>query len=384
MTPIRIAFAARGRAGDGFLNDHVAALRRLGDVVEVVSPAQRRLTTRSAVVGRRMGAALTVDRPRMLGAANAIVRAGGSPRRLKDLSIVAGILASRPDVVHFGFTNLARHAASIMSGTDLPTVVSCNGSEVRVEPLLGAAPRGEIADLLARADLVHCVSADLADRAVALGVSRTRIHVAPWGVDSRFFAPAAEAVGDHDREGPLRLISVGRLHWVKGCAYALDAVARLRKRGVDARLTMLGEPRHHEGLLEVLTAIEDFGLRDVVDVRGHTSRVEVRDTLRASDVFVLSSVSEGVSTATLEAMAVGLPVVVTDVGGMQEAVTDGVEGDVVPSRDPEAMADRLACLAADPQRRRDLGDNGRRRVERDFDVQVLADAFRVQYRRLLR
>jgi glycosyltransferase involved in cell wall biosynthesis len=134
--------------------------------------------------------------------------------------------------------------------------------------------------------------------------------------------------------------------------------------------------------LAILAAIEDLGLQAHVDLRGTATRAEVLEALRSADVFLLTSLSEGVSTATLEAMSVGLPVVVTDVGGMREAVTDGVEGLLVPPRDPRSTAEALAELARDPARREELGANGRARVVAAFDVAVRAPAFLAEYRRL--
>ena len=95
----------------------------------------------------------------------------------------------------------------------------------------------------------------------------------------------------------------------------------------------------------------------------------VRAALARSDVFVVSSVSEGVSRAALEAMAMGLPVITTDAGGMPEAVDDGVEGLVVPRRDPRALADAMVALASDPTR---LAAMGERAFERSHQFDAVA------------
>jgi len=92
-------------------------------------------------------------------------------------------------------------------------------------------------------------------------------------------------------------------------------------------------------------------------------------------VFLLSSLSEGISNAALEAMACGLPVVTTDCGGMREAVTDGIEGFVVPVRDPEAMAEALLRLWKDPELRRRMGEAARERVLREFRLDQQISAF---------
>jgi glycosyltransferase involved in cell wall biosynthesis len=97
--------------------------------------------------------------------------------------------------------------------------------------------------------------------------------------------------------------------------------------------------------------------------------------LQGADVFLHSSSSEGISNAVLEAMACGLPVVTTDVGGMAEAVRDGVDGHVVAPRDVAAAAEALTRLAGDPEGRKRMGDSARERVRDRFDLAHQLDAF---------
>jgi glycosyltransferase involved in cell wall biosynthesis len=171
---------------------------------------------------------------------------------------------------------------------------------------------------------------------------------------------------------------------MKGYEFALVAISRLRRAGISIRYRIFGALGDENERLQLLAAIRDLGLEDCVEVCGPCSRTEVREALRSTDVFLLASVSEGLSTATLEAMAMEVPVVVTDTGGMREAVTDGVEGLVVPSRDPEALAQALATLADDVVLRRELGVKGRVRVITDFELSQRAAAMREQYLRLVR
>ena len=97
----------------------------------------------------------------------------------------------------------------------------------------------------------------------------------------------------------------------------------------------------------VLYTIHDLGLQECVRLLGKLAPDEVLHRLQQADAFLLSSLSEGISNAALEAMACGVPVVTTDCGGMREAVTDGEEGFVVPVRDAESMANALMKLAGD-------------------------------------
>jgi glycosyltransferase involved in cell wall biosynthesis len=110
---------------------------------------------------------------------------------------------------------------------------------------------------------------------------------------------------------------------------------------------------------------------------------DVDRVLVSADVFVLSSDSEGLPMSILEAMAAGLPVVATAVGGVPECVDDGVTGLLVPARDPQAFADALAALLEDPERRRAMGEAGRARARTSFALAAFVDAHAQLYRRLL-
>jgi glycosyltransferase involved in cell wall biosynthesis len=113
-------------------------------------------------------------------------------------------------------------------------------------------------------------------------------------------------------------------------------------------------------------------------------RADVPKILAALDLFVLPSLWEGMPNAVLEAMAAGLPVVATAVGGTPEVVMDGVTGLLVPPQDPSALAQAIERLLRDPDLRRTMGRAGRRRVEQHFDVRETVRQVEDLYETLLR
>jgi colanic acid/amylovoran biosynthesis glycosyltransferase len=275
----------------------------------------------------------------------------------------------RWDLIYFPWIYAA---AGVLPAFELgmPIVVSCRGAQVSVVPH-NPSRRAILAGLeetFRQAAFVHCVSRAILEEAQAYGLDPNKAHIIRPAVNPAFFHPCDEVGGASG--DLLRIITTGSLIWRKGHEFAVTALARLRDRGIAARLEIIGEGPDRA---RVLYTAHDLGLVDSVELLGRLAPEQVRDRLRAADVFLLSSLSEGISNAALEAMACGLPVVTTDCGGMREAIDDGVEGFVVPVREPQPMAEALMRLALDPGLRLRMGRAARQRVEREFDLRQQVD-----------
>ncbi len=161
---------------------------------------------------------------------------------------------------------------------------------------------------------------------------------------------------------------VGRFEPVKNPLLALEGFARLcaAERSQEARLVMVGA-----GSLETAlrTRIAELGLGARIWLPG--ARDDMPALLGAADIYLLTSLNEGISNTILEAMASGLPVVATDVGGNPELVTPGESGELVPPTDAAAMADSLLRYVTDVAQRQAHGRAGRLRCERDFDLAAM-------------
>ena len=179
----------------------------------------------------------------------------------------------------------------------------------------------------------------------------------------------------HDRATP-RLIAVGRLKAPKDFLTLIRALAALADQEYEALIVGDGPDRS-----EVEDEIQRLGLEGRVQLAGERS--DVPELLAASDVFVLSSRSEGLPVSVLEAMAAELPVVASGVGGLAELVVDGETGILVRPSDPSALAAALSSLIADPAERRRLGAAGRARAEERFDLEPFRRAHVELYSREL-
>ncbi len=173
-------------------------------------------------------------------------------------------------------------------------------------------------------------------------------------------------------------IFTGRLHEGKRLDVLVAAWQRVVRSGRDARLWLVGEGPEHEALER---QIQDLGLTGKVSLVGAFDCVE--DLLFAADLFVLPSREEGLSQALLEAMAAGLPVVVSDIPGNRRAVDDGVHGLVVPVDDAAALADAVERLMERRQWASEIGAAGRSRVATEFSLARMVDEHLALFGRLL-
>jgi len=228
--------------------------------------------------------------------------------------------------------------------------------------------------LLSHTDYAFAVSARLRDDLVReIGLDPARLGVVLNGVDLGRFAPAPRADG---RLPEVVIGSVGRLAAVKNYALLVQAVARLGA-ATPVRVVLVGDGPE-SGPLRALAA--RLGIGDRVQLVGHSE--DVPSLLRAMDIFVLPSVSEGMSNTLLEAMACGVTIVASDVGGNGELVEDGISGFLFPSGDVSALTDRLRQLAYDGPLRARLADAALARARREFSVDAMIARYEAMYRRV--
>jgi glycosyltransferase involved in cell wall biosynthesis len=171
---------------------------------------------------------------------------------------------------------------------------------------------------------------------------------------------------------------VGRLdHWGKGHKELFEAMVSLKERHPVHALIVGGGRR----IDEVRALAASLGLGEVVHFLG--PRRDVPDLLNAMDIFVLPSYSEGVSLALLEAMAAGLPVIATAVGGLTEVVRDGDNGLLIPPRDAGALAEALTRLLKSPDLAKKLGQNARKHVREHYSLDRLGREINAIYEELV-
>jgi glycosyltransferase involved in cell wall biosynthesis len=229
-------------------------------------------------------------------------------------------------------------------------------------------------------DCFICASAAIRDMVVADGVPASRAVVVHEGIDLGHVeaAPAANLHAELwlPHHAPI-VGNVAALVPHKGQRHLIDAAVLVLKKAPDARFVIAGEGELRESLER---QIKEHRLEKHVFLVGF--RPDVLSVHKAFDLFVMSSVTEGLGTSLLDAMACGKPIVATTAGGMPEVVRNGETGLLVPPRDHEAMAAAIVRLLGDEPTRRAMGAAGEARVREHFSAERMVQDTLAVYRRV--
>jgi glycosyltransferase involved in cell wall biosynthesis len=272
----------------------------------------------------------------------------------------------RVDIVHaHQYTPFFYSLAARLGGTRRPILFTEHGRHQPDFP----RPKRIIANrlLLSRRDRVVGVGNAVREALIANeGLPKRRVEVLYNGVDVDAFAAqtnrtaARAALGAAENE--FVIIQVARLDYLKDHATALRTIARVVAKSPQTRLVLVGDGPEST---TIESQVRELKIDDNVRLLG--TRSDVDRLLPGADVFLLTSASEGIPLTVIEAMAAGLPVVGTDVGGMNEVVADNATGFLTPAKDDAALANRLLRLAGDPNLRQHMGAAGRARAKDLFD-----------------
>ncbi len=242
---------------------------------------------------------------------------------------------------------------------------TCSRAKVVVSTVHASptARRGVFGSLYLLADRI---TAKLSDVVVAVSdhikdeiTAAPRVVTIPPGVDLKSFDNTERRP---DNQG-IRLGMVGRLERIKGPDIVFRAMPKVVKRLPDVKLYVIGEG----SMLDELNEMARMGnFSDSVNFIGYSDNVA--KCLKAVDILVCGSRSEGFGLAAAEAMAMGIPVVGSDVGGMREVVENGVTGYLVPVEDTEALAEAIVEIAQDVEKARRMGEAGGHRMRKHFGM----------------
>lgn len=229
-------------------------------------------------------------------------------------------------------------------------------------------------------DAVAPISRAIADLLARAGVKREKIHLVPSGIDVAVTRPADTDAKRAELKGEARWLigAVGHLADHKGHRHLLAAMPLLRHMVPDIRLVIIGDGELRAELEEKTRALE---LDDIVRFTGF--RADAQDLLWTLDLLVQPSVLEGLSTTVLDALARGVPVVASAVGGLPEAVAEGRHGALVPPSDPAALAETIADVLLDSRRRMELSEGAAEWVRDTYGADAMVEKTLALYQKVL-
>lgn len=278
----------------------------------------------------------------------------------------------KPDIVHAGYLLTYGFYAALAHYH--PLLQMAWGSDVLIAPK-SRVYRPIVKYSLKHADLVTIDCEKGKKAIVKLGYPVENIVVFPWGIDFKKFNPRVDGKNVRkklDWEDNLIIVCTRQHRPIYGMEYLIKAIPHVIRREPTARFLLIGSGPLTENLKQL---VKELSVEKYVKFTGWIPNEELPKYLAASDIYVSSSLSDGTSVCLLEAMAVGLPVVVTDVDAILEWVTDGENGLVVPKKNPVALAKAICKLLEDDNLRKKFGEKNykiaRERASWDDNVKIL-------------
>ena len=221
--------------------------------------------------------------------------------------------------------------------------------------------------------LMYCVSEQIRNQLVEFGMPPSLVEVQALGLDLSLYNRPHQTEINNTEKRPLQILTVADARPEKGLDILIQAFSRAKVQVADMRLCIVGDGP----LLEhVQTLAESLGIQDSVNFLGR--RDDVPMLLSQGDLYIQPSLSEGRPLAVMEAMATGLPIIASNVGGIPDLLEHKVSGFLVPSGDADCLAAAIIQLIDDPALRESLGKNAYNK-SRNFDleksVQILLDQY---------
>jgi|GEM_PF-355760 colanic acid/amylovoran biosynthesis glycosyltransferase len=364
----------------GFGNNKQAA--KLDRRIKIIALGDNRSQWSGVEVAVKMAVKSLVQQPTALQKnVRHFLRASGTPlrKRLNDFNLRNAISLHQPDLIHIQW---ATHIADVEYLLKTPQgpkiVVSLRGKLVNVTPHIDEKIDQLYARTFPQVDAFHAVSKHIGDAILSYKVAPKKIRVIYSGVQQQGIPQKNKPHPIIAR--PLQILSIGRFHWKKGYHYALDALYLLAQKNISFHYTIIAGGNNEE----LLFHINDLGLQEYVTILPALPHVEVFKKLAEADVFLLPSVEEGIANVVLEAMAVGVPVISSDFGGIKEVIRHGENGYLFQNRNVRDLATQVEYfLQQSPETLEKLVMNARATVAKQHNLSQLGENMMVLYKEIL-
>lgn len=281
---------------------------------------------------------------------------------LSKLYLYAPIFRNKIDWLHFGFGSLAIGAENIAASKRAKMAVSFRGFDIGVYPL--KFPNCYMR-LWEKVTKIHVISDDIHSLLYRHGFNDEAmvVKITP-AIDTNFFTN--EHFYSHNKNLPIQIVTVARLHWKKGLNYTIQALALLKNMGIKFNYSIIGNGPELEAL-----KYEAYrnNLQDDISFLGQLKPSEIKSELINSSIYIQYSVQEGFCNAVLEAQSLGLLCIVSDAEGLSENVLNGKSGWVVPKRDPLLLMKKIQMVVdLSESEKEHVRKFAKERVSKEFSI----------------
>lgn len=258
----------------------------------------------------------------------------------------------KPDIVHSQSLSISIPAWAAKKFLKIPYVVWGQGSDIYLPELF---TRMTSKPILQDADALLALTEDMKKK--MREIHNREIFVVPNGVDLERFKISS---GGKKKGNAKTIVFVGRLYPIKGVQYLIEAMAVVHREMPDVKLVLVGDGVERSRLVELSKRLN---LNDCIKFEGQVPQAKIPQIMHQADVFALSSLSESFGIVNIEAMAAGLPIVATNVGGIPYIVEEGVNGYLVKAKNPDAIAARILILLQNDEIHEKMSANNREKAE---------------------
>ncbi len=296
----------------------------------------------------------------------------------KKAGVLLPILNHQPDIFHIQWAKTVQQFPELFKLLKCKFALSLRGAHINYSPLSDLNLAKAYKKYFPVIDGFHAVSKAIGIESVKYGADSRKIKVINSSVKNNLFEKKAES---YFKGETLQIISIGRHHWKKGYHYALDTMKLLRDRKIPFCYTLIAQGEIPE---EIHFMMNDYQLNEEVEIINGLSYEKVIEKLSQSHILLLTSVEEGIANVVLEAMAVGVPVITTDCGGMNEVIDDKINGYIVPVRQPVRIAEKIfEFLETNHKVKSVLSEKAREKIKEDFSREKQVKDFSDFYHSLM-
>ena len=294
---------------------------------------------------------------------------------LKYLPVVINL----PGVFHIQWARNLEEWMFLKEVFGVKIILSLRGTQVKYSPLASVELADSYRRNFPRIDGFHAVSKDIAQMAAGFGADPSKTRVIYSGINLKLINQF-DNTSVFEKDVVLKLISIGRMKWIKGYHLALDTMKKLKDKGVNFHYTIIAGGDAEE----ILYQISDLKLNSNVSIIPGMPQQEVFVKMETSHLMLITSFDEGIANVALEGMAIGLPVLSSDCGGMPEVITPNRNGYLFRNRDVNDLFDKIMHFVNEsPEQKNAIRNNAKNYVSQNHPIELLGKQMKDLYEKVI-